>query len=101
MDTTFKHEVLGKYCMIFLKSTEQAAMYKGTSLKMAMFVEGLVVKITDDYLYMSEGDSDKVEKIIPINSIGYIDVDPELDDKSIAGFLEEGKGDDEDDGRRH
>lgn len=99
VDEALKKATLGKYCIIFLKSTEQTAIYEGTALKMAVSIEGLIVDVTESYIYVSDGNSDVIEKIIPLESIGYIDVDPELDTESVAGLLGEGKG--EDDGQRH
>lgn len=92
-------DILGKYCMIYINNTEQAIIYKGTPLKMASVVEGLVVKVTEKSVYVSDGSNDVVEKIVPISSIGYIDIDPNLEESGLKKMLND--VDFEDDGSRH
>ncbi len=101
MDRTFREEVLGRYCRIIIKQTEQAALLEKVPIKTAVYVEGLIVKISKNYIYLSDGTDDSIEKIIPKDSIGYIDLDPDLEEQSISGYLEAGKPDEEDDGQRH
>lgn len=92
-------EILGKFCLIYIKNSKQTILFQGKELSMSAAVEGLVIKITNDMIHLSDGQSDDVSKIIPRDSIAYIDVEPEDDNIKIMDFG--GNPFEDDDGSRH
>lgn len=80
MTSDFVDNILGKFCIVFLANTDQAIIFKGKQLNMAATVEGMVVKVSRDFLYMSEGSDDKISKVVSRKQIGYIHIEPEKED---------------------
>ena len=101
MATTISNleEILGKFCLIYIKNSKQTILFQGKELSMSAAVEGLVIKINDDSIYLSDGKSDTVSKIIPRDSIAYIDIEPSSTDIHIPDYGVNPYEDD--DGSRH
>jgi len=94
MISSVENAILGRFCIVFLANTDQAIIFKGKELNMAATVEGIVVKIDKDNLFMSEGKDDKITKVISRNKISYIHVEPKSEDGlgvvSVADMTDEG-----------
>lgn len=89
----FDTTLLGKFVIVFLKDTLQTVLYQGKEIRLSMMADGLVVRITDKHLFLSEGKSDKIERIIPRDSIAYIEIDPErLGSSGLIKVMDYGSG---------
>ena len=76
----FDTTLLGRHVIVFLKDTLQTVLYQNKEIRLSMFVDGLIVRITEKNLFLSDGTSDKIERVIPRSSIAYI----ELDDDQVG-----------------
>lgn len=89
MTFNLTHDIVDRFCVIFLSNTEQAVIFDGKHIKMAATVEGFVTNIDDQFIYLSEKKGKDVNKIVPKVSIGYIHIEPSHIDEMSAMILAE------------